>query len=134
MLDPTPLLTQAQATGPTATGYDAPSVIRFDATSLALWLPSAGVYDLRVRYTPFWKASDPIGDLRRAGRERHDAADGVTAAARSRCSFDLTLARSTSQALGSPATVCAAPPPNAVHPGSPHASASRRRGRRHRRR
>ena len=49
------MLTQAQATGPTATPYDAPDVIRFDATSLALWLPSAGVYDLRVRFTPFWK-------------------------------------------------------------------------------
>jgi hypothetical protein len=31
--------------------------------------------------------------------------------------FDLTLARSTSQALGSPAPICAAPPGNAVHVG-----------------
>ena len=31
VIDPTPLLTLAQATGPTATDYDAPSVIRFDA-------------------------------------------------------------------------------------------------------
>ena len=116
VLEPTPMLTQALATGPTATAYDAPSVIRFDATSLALWLPSAGVYDLRVRYTPFWKVNDPTGIC------VAPSGNGMTRLTASRggpvtLSFDLTLARSTSQALGSPATVCAAPPPNAVHPG-----------------
>ena len=116
VLEPTPMLTQAQATGPTATAYDTPSVIRFDATSLALWLPSAGVYDLRVRYTPFWKVSDPTGICVAPG------SNGMTRLTATRggpvtLAFDLTLARSTSQALGSPAPVCAAPPPNAVHPG-----------------
>jgi hypothetical protein len=113
VIDPTPLLTLAQATGPTATVYDQPSVIRFDATSLALWLPNAGVYDLRVRYTPFWRASDPVGICIAPGN------NGMTRLTASRggpvtLQFDLTLARSTSQALGSATPVCASTPPNAV--------------------
>jgi hypothetical protein len=113
VIDPTPLLTLAQATGPTATVYDQPTVIRFDATSLALWLPSPGVYDLRVRYTPFWRASDPVGVCIAPG------SNGMTRLTASRggpltLQFDLTLGRSTSQALGTAAPVCAATPPNAV--------------------
>ncbi len=113
VIDPTPLLTLAQATGPTATDYDAPSVIRFDATSLSLWLPSAGAYDLRVRYTPFWRASDPVGVCIAPGQ------NGMTRLTASRggpvtLQFDLTLGRSTSQALGSATPACAATPPNAV--------------------
>lgn len=116
VVDPTPLLTLAKATGPTATTYDQPSVIRFDATSLALWLPSAGVYDLRVRYTPFWRAGDPAGMCIAPG------ANGMTRLTASRggpvvLQFDLTLARSTSQALGTAAPVCATTPANAVSAG-----------------
>jgi hypothetical protein len=116
VVDPTPLLTLSQATGPTATVYDQPTVIRFDATSLALWLPGPGVYDLRVRYTPFWRASDPVGVCIAPGE------NGMTRLTASRggpltLQFDLTLGRSTSQALGTAAPVCAATPPNAVSAG-----------------
>ena len=88
-------------------------MIRFDATSLALWLPSAGTYDLRVRYTPFWRASDPVGVCIAPGQ------NGMTRLTASRggpvtLQFDLTLGRSTSQALGTATPVCASTPPNAV--------------------
>jgi hypothetical protein len=44
---PTPILTSAGAPG-------AASVLALTDSRIRLWLPAAGAYDLRVRYSPYW--------------------------------------------------------------------------------
>ncbi len=112
VVDPTPLLTLASQPGLAPVVTDAPGVIRLDDTSLALWLPRAGHYDLRVRYTPFWRTSEPAAICVAPGT------NGMTRLASTRggpvtLSFDLTLARSASQAIGASPPRCTAPPAGA---------------------
>ena len=110
---PTSMLTLDYATGPTTDTLYPPGVLRFAATSLSLWLPSAGVYDLRVRYTPFWVTDEPDRFCIAPG------GPGLTRIVAARggpitLDFDLTLARSTSQALGSDPAPCPVAPPTVV--------------------
>ncbi len=107
--DPTPLLTLDYPVGdPEAPAAGGPTVLRFAPTALALWLPGPGVYDLRVRYTPFWRTADPgvcvaPGVDSSLSRVVTDHGGPVVLA------FDVTLARTASQALGSEQNPCLVP-------------------------
>jgi hypothetical protein len=100
---PTPLLTTAVYSGEPTVPGDRPEVQAFRPDSVALWLPAAGLYDLRIRYTPYWQTSDP--DICATS----DPVTGMTRIVAHHggpvlMQFDLTLRRSTSQALGTAAT------------------------------
>jgi hypothetical protein len=106
--DPTPLLTLGYPTSPTPGTADTPAVLRFAPTSLALWLPGPGVYELRVRFTPFWRSSDPgvcVAPGLDSSLSRVVSDHGGPALLK----FDVTLARTASQALGSQASACPVP-------------------------
>jgi hypothetical protein len=110
--DPTPLLTREYGLpSDMIPAGDRPAVLRFRATELSLWLPGPGVYDLRVRYTPFWQVSDPSAIC-----AAPTSAPAMTRLVASRggpvnVKFDVTLARSASEALGASPPTCPEAPP-----------------------
>jgi hypothetical protein len=109
--DPTPLLTMVGGPPPPP-GSGAAAVTAMTTTSLSLSLPGPGEYQLRVRYTPFWRTSDPA-----AVCVAPSGVPGLTRIVTSRGGpvnlvFDLSIAGSTSQALGIQPPICAAPPAN----------------------
>ncbi len=84
-------------------------VVQFGRRQVFLWLAEPGVYDLRIRYTPYWRVDEDDVCVASAGPSNltrlHAHRAGPV-----RLHFDLTLARSTSQALGRGAQSCAFPP------------------------
>ena len=107
--DPTPLLTAATGPGGPVATAATPRVLMIDRTSIALNLPAPGLYDLRIRFTPYWVASDPNAVCVMAGD------DGMTRIVSyrggyTRLRFDLTLGESARQALGEGAGRCASVP------------------------
>ena len=107
--DPTPLLTAATGPGRPVATAATPRVLMIDRTSIALNLPAPGLYDLRIRFTPYWVASDPNAVCVMAGD------DGMTRIVSyrggyTRLRFDLTLGESARQALGEGAGRCASVP------------------------
>jgi hypothetical protein len=106
--DPTPILTRA-VEGPLPATTTAPVVHFLDRSSIAMQLPEMGIYDLRVRYTPYWVSSDPDGVCvmpNEDGMTRLVAYRGGYA----RLRFDLTLGESARQALGDSGARCPALP------------------------
>ncbi len=106
--DPTPLLTAAAAPGLVPLGRG-PTVTFLDRSSISMWLPAAGIYDLRVRFTPYWAPSDPDRTCLFAGDEGMTKVVAYQAGF-VRLRFDLTLGESARQALGGAGGRCAAPP------------------------
>jgi hypothetical protein len=107
--DPTPILTAAAGGPAVAAHATAPIVHYLDRSSIAMALPAMGIYDLRVRYTPYWVSSDPAGVCVMPG------GDGMTrlVAYRGgyvRLRFDVTLGESARQALGERNASCPALP------------------------
>jgi hypothetical protein len=107
--DPTPILTAAAGGPAIAAHATAPIVHYLDRSSIAMALPAMGIYDLRVRYTPYWVSSDPAGVCVMPG------GDGMTrlVAYRGgyvRLRFDVTLGESARQALGERNASCPALP------------------------
>ena len=103
LADPTPIVTSVDL--PVLPG-GGPAVLRFTATSLSLWLPGPGTYDVRVRYTPFWDSSDPSAICIGAGGQLRMTRIVARRGGPVTMTFDLTLAKSASQALGGTPTAC----------------------------
>lgn len=103
--DTTPILTRHVVAASRAD--EEPHILHADATRLSLWLPTAGSYDLRVRYTPYWRAGEPASVCIERGTNDltrlHVDHGGPVA-----LSFDASLARSTSAALGTAGSSCPA--------------------------
>ena len=105
--DATPLLTASPASALPATA-GTPEVLSLERSSVVLWLPAAGRYDLRIRWSPYWRATGAPVCIAPAGGSsmtRIYAREGGAV----RLAIDVTLARSTGQALGDPGPSCAYP-------------------------
>ncbi len=107
---PTPIVT-ASPPGSLSAGTAAPRVVRMDRASIVVWLPAPGRYDLRIRYSPYWRATDADAGIciAPAGKSQmtrlYASRPGPV-----RLVVDVTLGRSANQALGDPAPSCAYPP------------------------
>ncbi len=102
----TPLVTPTPATL-LPKGAPAPRVVTYSRDALVLTLPGPGVYDLRVRYTPYWNSSNDAVCI-----DESTAGNGMTRLFAStggvvRLSFNVSLDASAAKAVGSGSPGCA---------------------------
>lgn len=106
--DRLPILSPQAPTRPVVPGQST-RVVYYDATSAVLYVAAPGIYDLRIRYSPYLRVEDAGTCLTSAGPSGmsrlyvHDP--GLV-----RVAFDLTRRRAAGQALGAAAPNCAFPP------------------------
>jgi hypothetical protein len=102
----TPLVTPTPATV-LPKGARPPAVILYSRDALVVTLPGPGVYDLRVRYTPYWNSSNDAVCIAQStagnGMTRLFAAAGGVV----RLSFSVSLDASAARAVGTASPRCA---------------------------
>jgi hypothetical protein len=105
---PTPIVSPAVPSPPAIAGQRT-EVVTMGRTSMLLYAAAPGVYDVRVRWTPYWQVADGAGCVSPAGPSGMTRLH-VHRAGPVRLRFDVTLDRSTAQALGRSGVSCAYPP------------------------
>ena len=105
---PTPIVSAVDRATPLVPGQRT-EVVAMGRTAIVLYAAAPGLYDVRVRWTPYWQVPDGAACAASAGPSGMTRLR-VHRAGLVRLRFDVTLDRSTAQALGRSDASCAFPP------------------------